>query len=432
MNRALAECIVDCLRLDGSPVAYLDRVAEFDERDWRRTLGWLDNSGLALYFLQRLRDLRAENRLPASIQRRLKGNLEQNRLRVAAMAEEFGALNRRFEDAGLRYAVLKGFSLIPEYCPDGALRLQTDYDYLVDLGSSESAQSVLRLAGYFRSGVTGPANQPWELRFRAEPLRWPGWHDDFYSFLDPRLIELHFAPWKLEQYDVDATTPEGPLERTVERTWHGVRFNALNDDDTLVLEVLHAFEHMLGYWCRLSCFLEIARFLRDRSSDRSFWTGFRKHAHDHARLAEIITLVFSMAIRLFGGEIPPGGWMGRPLPPTLSSWVERYGRAWALENWPGSKLTLFLYSEFIRDEARRRRFLFRRLIPLHRSQVLSDAKTPAPRGSAKANLQKWAFVFGRGRFHCLELLRYVWRFPSWRRTLRRSSAGTLDRTIVCP
>jgi len=42
-------------------------LGEFTERDWQRTMRWLDLSGLALYFLDRLISLGVQNYIPDSI-----------------------------------------------------------------------------------------------------------------------------------------------------------------------------------------------------------------------------------------------------------------------------------------------------------------------------------------------------------------------------
>ncbi len=64
------------------------------------------------------------------------------------MSRRFDFLNLAFNNAGVRYAVLKGLSLVPEFCPYAPLRHQGDFDYLVDPNSLEAAQRILAEAGY--------------------------------------------------------------------------------------------------------------------------------------------------------------------------------------------------------------------------------------------------------------------------------------------
>src|SRR5580704_14280167 len=104
--------------------AFRDSAAEASRRlstlktgDWQRSYHWLDASGMALYFLDRVESLQVESALPAATLERLRGNLADNRHRSSTMFAEFAALNRSFQAAGLVYANLKGFSLSPESCP---------------------------------------------------------------------------------------------------------------------------------------------------------------------------------------------------------------------------------------------------------------------------------------------------------------------------
>src|SRR5438046_2472712 len=81
--------------------------------------------------------------LPAPIRDHLRRNRASNRRRIAEMKTEFGSLNCRFKAAGVDYVVLKGFTLIPDFCPDASLRSQYDYDYLVRPESVGLAQRTL-------------------------------------------------------------------------------------------------------------------------------------------------------------------------------------------------------------------------------------------------------------------------------------------------
>ena len=147
MKRVLADNLVEFLSFSGpgNSIPALERVCH---RDWQRCLLWLDDTGLAFYFLQKLQDANSVDVIPTSILSRLETNFAANQCRVEDMSRRFDTLNRRFNEAGIGYAVLKGLSLVPQFCPYAPLRHQGDFDYLVDTRSLSAAQRVLVEAGY--------------------------------------------------------------------------------------------------------------------------------------------------------------------------------------------------------------------------------------------------------------------------------------------
>src|SRR5690348_1244384 len=80
---------------------------------WERLLHWLDTSGLALYFLDRVIALEHAAMVPSEILASLHRRLANNIARTERMIDESAELHREFQRAGLCYAMLKGFSLWP-------------------------------------------------------------------------------------------------------------------------------------------------------------------------------------------------------------------------------------------------------------------------------------------------------------------------------
>ena len=86
VRRILAEHIVSVLSFRGErPAPPIDVNNKFRQRAWRSALRWLDDSGLAFYFLQKLKDTNATDTVPAWIVSRLECNFAANRGRAGKL-----------------------------------------------------------------------------------------------------------------------------------------------------------------------------------------------------------------------------------------------------------------------------------------------------------------------------------------------------------
>jgi len=418
MNPALARCIVGSLRVTGPCQEPLARLGNFGRPEWERTLSWLDDSGLALYLLERVDRAGAHSAVPESIRARLRQNLASNRQRLAEMKREFEFFNGRFEAAGVEFAALKGFALVPDFCPDAALRLQYDYDYLVRPECEEIARRTLQTAGYAHK-VQSPGREPQGAAlFVSEPLSLPSADQDFYGAALPRRVELHQGLWEPSGDRVRPDVPRDVLDRRRPVESQGMRFPALADEDALLFQVLHAFHHMLDHWCRPACFLEIAYFVSRQHARDPFWDRFRSRVEDRRYLPEIAGLVFSMATTLFGAPVPDevARWSARSS--VLPLWVREYGERWAVAPFPGSKLSLFMHSEFVGDPGVWKSVRRSRLLPLHRPAQVAEAGSDGVASRWNAKWDQWRFVLRRVKFHLGALLNYAWHLPHWKRALR--------------
>ena len=104
---------------------------QLSAQEWQTLLHWLDTSGLALYFLDRVLELQLSELLPRAVMARLQQNLIDNTERMRGMVDESIALHSEFQNAGLSYATLKGFSLWPYSVPKPQLRSQLDLNFLM-------------------------------------------------------------------------------------------------------------------------------------------------------------------------------------------------------------------------------------------------------------------------------------------------------------
>src|SRR5581483_4864964 len=123
MNRALAS---EILASFGNSEGFhpRQRLQEFSTSQWQQGLRWLDASGLALYFLQRLGELGSANQIPSAVLAQLQERQADNTRRMLDLFEEFARVNTGLQTTGLSYVNLKGFTLFPDYCPNMSLRFQ--------------------------------------------------------------------------------------------------------------------------------------------------------------------------------------------------------------------------------------------------------------------------------------------------------------------
>ena len=115
------------------------------------------------------------------------------------------------------------------------------------------------------------------------------------------------------------------------KEWGGLRFPVLSDEDALLLQVLHAFQHMLSYWVKLSWFLEIGRFMEKRSQDSLFWKQFSQRLEGAPQLAEFSTIALELSANVFSAPMPEVAQHWRQLlRPSARLWLDNYGHSWAL------------------------------------------------------------------------------------------------------
>ena len=427
MRRTPAQEIVDFLRFSNAESHCLVGLRDFRQRDWKHALRWLDDAGLAFYFLQKVKDTNATHEVPTWVMSRLEQSFAANRQRVGEMAHRFDSLNKRFNATGVRYVVLKGLSLIPGFCPDAHLRHQGDFDYLVDEQSLPMAQRVVVEAGY----CPKPSVSRQESIFLSPGTGSASRSPEQYSAQSPHAVELH-----LDILDSDLL-PRMPSVFSVNRArthqWNGLVFPVLPDEDAFLLQVLHACNHLFTYWIRMSWLLEIGFFLNERALETSLWNRIDQRVGDNLMLREFVVVITELVAKLFATPIPSlvGVW-GQGIRPATRVWIENYAMQCAfcdvppyeLRLLPKAKLVLFLHQQY-QSTCVQKRSARDRLIKFPRLSRMASSLRDKPSLVLSRGWWKRQLLIRRSLFHALSGLRYLCEIPRWRwlnRTRMRSAS----------
>jgi hypothetical protein len=397
-------------------------LSALSSKEWHDLLRWLDDAGLIPTYWRCLKDVGEEKLAPPEIRARLEENLEDHRLRIGQMLREFDLINSSLEAAGVPYAVLKGFALIPEYCPDILLRTAYDYDYLVAHDSVSRADKALRATGFVRKH--GAEDHPIVYFHKDRPPRRPLNRDEIYRAAFPRTIELHYRFWDINAAKIPLALSRDQLSHRELRRLAGsdgagpaLTYYALSREDGLIFQVLHVFRHILHNWCRLSALLEIAYFLEHQRSATALWDCFLDRLQCSYTLPEIAGVIFLLASKLFNTQLPPPvslhivGKLRRE----LVLWVDRYGRHSALNNFSANKFSLFLHREFVPDEASWREIRRKGLLPIQRPNCVFRPAESAARFRLMASWKQASYVARRVKHHTRTAIEYILEAPLWNR-----------------
>jgi hypothetical protein len=221
--------------------------------------------------------------------------------------------------------------------------------------------------------------------------------------------------------------PEFSVDNVSTHRWQELVFPTLPIEDAFLLQVIHAFNHILTGWVRMSWLYEIEYFLNQRSTDRSLWESVERRIGDDPLLREMLVVVTGLSARLFRAPLPATSrvW-AEDLRPPVRIWLDNYARTWVFGKnradqfslFSVAKLVLFLHQQYLSDTFSRRHLLRTRLLPWE--QLFRRVRSISSNSSANSR--------GRGRqlkrelirliFHVTGGLRYLWEIPRWRRLNR--------------
>jgi len=384
------------------------RLAEFQPNDWSRAKYWLDVSGLALYFLDRLIALNLESCVPTGFLTQLHEHLRDNRNRTDALFTEILTLTRALQQRNIACAVLKGATLPPESVPEMSLRNQMDLDILVRSSDAESTRECLAKFGYALDAIF---KSTWE--FKAGPSGTSSLKN-LYQVRPERAVEVHL---------LEALSPTTNADRLTRATWKSIQgqpLPSLSPADIFVLQGQHLFKHMCGEHTRASWVLEYWRHICARRSDATFWAEVELLAAQESGANIAIGAATLLASLMFGPCAPEelSRWSMDQLPPAICLWIQLYGRRLLLSDSPGSKLYLLLrkelYPQSSSEDVARKKLMF----PLHRPPRVTR---PTVNEGVLTRFRRYKFeshfVMRRLRFHVAEGIGLAIESLRWQRRL---------------
>jgi len=363
--------------------------------EWQQALDWLDVGGLALYFLDRIEQENLCGLVPEHILARLHRNLADNAARTRALIADWISIQHSFQDTGLSFATLKGFSLGSPSVPRLELRSQLDFDFLVAEESAPEARRILEARGFRLRAISG---RSWEFSAHdSQPMSLR----DLYRPTPHRFVELHIE---------SASSPSPLLDRVAIRRLHGHSVPVLDPVDLFLGQGLHIFKHLSGEFTRAAHLLEFRRHVLARCHDNAFWRRLRCRAEADSRHPIGLGVVVLLIARLMGEFAPPAltWWTVDRLTPALRLWVETCAHDSVFANSPGTKLYLLMQEALAFAGIPVRRPTLQALIPRRLPPAsLTSAPEVSLAAGVRRRLHRLRIILIRARFHIVEGFRYL-------------------------
>lgn len=292
-------------------------------KDARRFLRWLDEAGLALYLLDQCDNCGdiafLSDWYAAPLQRRR----ADNRPRVTRQLASFREAVTVLQESRIPFAVLKGFSLYPEFCSSIFSRHHIDTDLLVSPRDVARVVEELTEIGYVVEGV-----EPFgEVRLVRNPLAVPATAEDsVYAIRCEERIELHQALFERRPqspFDISSDWQSGIRFKELE----GGTFPTVGQADAFTLHVMHAFQHLATGWLRLSWLYELQQFMETQRNSVALWRSVVDRVSSHQRSSYAFGLTLLLTSTLFRSEFPStlAGKVLEPVPQFLLKWNEVHG-----------------------------------------------------------------------------------------------------------
>jgi hypothetical protein len=318
------------------------KIAADDTRDHVALLKWLDESGLALYLARRLRHEGLLDRIDPALREAFEQREEANCRRTSSLLGEFERVNGGLQRADIRYAVIKGFALSSEFCPEARLRHHSDIDLLVVPGHVERAIEALNSLGYRLEADEGSGEVC--LAIRSDHV--PSAADFIYGPPHHWHVEIQNELY-VPNCGVSLNVGTNWADHLEQREIGEVRYPSLDLPHRFIIQVLHVFRHIAS-WARMAWLYEIAYFAERCGNEEELWRKIDALVNGEKE-RNACGVVCEMVADSFGTNFPASiqeKWIN-PLPARQSLWIKNHAQQWMLSDFlSGSKSGLLLHREF--------------------------------------------------------------------------------------
>ncbi len=397
----------------------LEHLAALPESRWPALLAYTDRTGLTLHLYARLEAAGLTAGLPSGVREGLASRAVKNRARLARLLEEAVRLLETFRAAGLRAAVLKGFTLEPHFVPSAALRAQYDLDFYLSPADAAAAHRLLRGQGY--EPIGGEEDGPTiHLPTLVRKTGWE-WRGDYFDLEIPISVELHSRLWHPEFERMPADLEADPLSRLEVRRIGASEFPVFSPPDQLGSVVLHLMRHLFRGSLRPSHLYELAYYVgwalakpaqgagrSPASALRWFWPPVQPPS-----LHKLTAVAFAIASQIFGAQTAD---TQECLSYAMEAWVARFSST-VLDQKNSSKCEALLQLALVEGWKNRAVVLRRRLLPLRLPAPVDAVHLPESNLSFRRRLLRQArqarYVLGRAWFHLRSLPGFALAAALW-------------------
>ena len=384
-------------------------LARLSEDDWEKALRFSDGAHLTLAL-----GLACRDHLPEWVGEHIDRNLADNAQRWERVKAAYREASAAFEDAGLDFLVLKGFSQCPDFVCDPRQRAQYDLDLYFPPEQVDAAREAALKLGY--EPVHALDRRPADhlpTMIRKTGWQWRG------NYFDPDLppsLELHFRFWDEHTEGFAPTGLDQFWERRVHRQLDGLCFAALHRSDAVAYSALHLLRHLLRGDVRPFHVYELARLLHSHADDYSFWNEWAG-LHDPS-LRKLEAICFALARRWFDGRLPTAAReeIDR-LPVEVTRWLNLHGDSSLDGLFRPNKHELWLHWSLAESRGARFAILRRRLLPAVPPGPVDAVHTPESQLTPRMRMQRrWrylALAASRAAHHARALPPTLWSGVRW-------------------